>query len=403
MPLVFADLDDLAMSDIQQIALAFPRGAHQEMLIDGVLQYARENGCRWTFITAPESLSLSILDLQNRCGDGVIAALNTPEEIECAKRINRPMVNISSATAESPVPRVNIDNRLLGEMAADHLIQRGFSNFAYYGLTRVGYSQLRQEGFETRLQAAGFRCTTLLAEPTFGLQELHWQEQHQALAEWLRSLAPPVALFAVSDYRARQVLDVCREIGITVPQDVAVLGVDNEEVICQHIQPQLSSIARNDQLEGYQAAAVLHRLLQGQEASEFTSVPPAGIVERESTRVIAVSDSRIREAINYIFKHIEHPFGVQELAIHVGVSRRWLEYSFRETVGESPYKYIRRQQLEHARRLLGENPSTKIYQIAQRTGFNSAKRFMTAFRQSFGMSPREYRRSVHGEPARPQS
>jgi transcriptional regulator GlxA family with amidase domain len=129
-------------------------------------------------------------------------------------------------------------------------------------------------------------------------------------------------------------------------------------------------------------------------------VPPAGIVERDSTRVIAVSDSRIREAINYIFQHIEQPFGVQELAVHVGVSRRWLEYSFRETVGESPYKYIRRQQLEHARRLLTENPSVKVYQIAQRTGFNSAKRFMTAFRQSFGQSPREYRRSHLGDTAK---
>lgn len=388
------------MSEAHQIALAFPRGAHQEMLIDGVLQYAREHGCRWSYITAPESLSLSILDLQGRCGDGVIAALNTREEVECARSLNVPMVNISSAMTESPVPRVNIDNRLLGEMAADHLIQRGFSNFAYYGLTRIGYSQLRQEGFESRLATAGFRCHVLLSEPTFGRQELHWQEQHNALAEWLRSFPTPIALFAVSDYRARQVLDVCREVGIVVPQDMAVLGVDNEEVICQHIQPQLSSIARNDRLEGYEAAAVLHKLLQSKKARSFTSVPPAGIVERDSTRVIAVSDSRIREAINYIFQHIEQPFGVQELAVHVGVSRRWLEYSFRETVGESPYKYIRRQQLEHARRLLTENPSVKVYQIAQRTGFNSAKRFMTAFRQSFGQSPREYRRAHVGESAK---
>jgi LacI family transcriptional regulator len=388
-------------NETQQIALAFPRGAHQEMLIDGVLQYVREHGCRWSFITAPESLSLSILDLQGRCGNGVIAALNTPVEVECAKSLRVPMVNISSATVESPVPRVNIDNRLLGEMAADHLIQRGFSNFAYYGLTKIGYSQLRQEGFESRLATAGFWCQVLLSEPTFGLHELHWQEQHQALAEWLQSLPTPVALFAVSDYRARQVLDVCREIHIVVPQDIAVLGVDNEQIICQHIQPQLSSIARNDQLEGYQAAAVLHQLLQGKKTTDFILVPPAGIVERESTNVIAVSDSRIREAINYIFQHIEQPFGVGELAVHVGVSRRWLEYSFRENVGESPYKYIRRQQLEHARRLLAENPSVKIYQIAQRTGFNSAKRFMTAFRQSFGLSPREYRRSLNGESAKP--
>lgn len=392
-PLSYPIAEPPIMSDVQQIALAFPRGAHQEMLIDGVLQYARETGCRWTYITAPESLSLSILDLRGRCGDGVIAALNTEAEADCARALNVPMVNISSAMDHSPVPRVNIDNHLIGEMAADHLIQRGFSNFAYFGLSNIGYSRLRKQGFQSRLAKAGFRCQVLLTQSTFGLHELHWQEQHLALIEWLESLPTPMALFAVTDYRARQVLDVCREIGVNVPQDIAVLGVDNEPVICQHIQPQLSSIARNDRVEGYQAAAMLHQLLQGKPTSDFISIPPAGIVERDSTKVIAISDSRVREAINYIFQNIEQPFGVTDLAQHVGVSRRWLEYSFRETVGESPYKYIRRQQLEHARRLLVENPTAKIYQIAQRTGFNCPKRFMTAFRQSFGQSPREYRRS----------
>lgn len=382
------------MTAIQTIALAFPRGAHQEMLINGVLQYAREHGCSWSYVTAPESLSLSILDLKHWRGSGVIAALNTSQEIACAQSLRIPIVNISSATEESPVPRVNIDNRLIGEMAADHLIHKGFSNFAFFGLNKISYSHHRRQGFESRLQAAGFHCHVFLAEPAFGLRGLHWEEQHNALAEWLASLPNPVALFAVSDYRARQALDVCRETEIAIPQDIAVLGVDNEEVICQYVQPQLSSIARNDQLEGYHTAAVLHRLLQGEPTNDTILVPPVGIVERASTQVVAVSDSRIREAINYIFQHIDQPFGVSELATAVGVSRRWLEYTFRETVGESPYQYIRRQRLELARRLLAEEPTAKIYQIASRTGFSSAKRFMTAFRQAFGASPREYRRSL---------
>lgn len=383
------------MNEVKQIALAFPRGSHQVMLIEGVLRYAQEHGCRWSYIAAPESLMLSILDLRGRCGDAVIAALNTPAEVECAMALKVPVVNISSALTESPVPRVVIDNRLLGEMAADHLIQRGFSNFAYYGLSHVGYSQMRQQGFEARLSAAGFKCRSLHCEPTFALEHLDWHAQHRVLADWLQSLPSPVALFAVSDYRARQALDVCREIGISIPQEIAVLGVDNEEVICQRIRPQLSSIARNDQMEGYHAAALLHRLLEGKPVKELIAVPPAGIVERESTEVVAVSDDRIREAISYVFRNLDKSIGVAEIAAHVGVSRRWLEYSFRQTVGESPYQYIRRQQLEHAKRLLVEDPTAKVYQIAERAGFNSAKRFMTAFRRSFGVSPREYRKSVN--------
>lgn len=382
------------MPAYKDIALAFPRGTHQEKFIDGVLDYALKNDCRWTYATAPESLSLSILDLDGWQGDAVIAALNTEAEVQCARNFKLPVINISGAMVESPVPRVNIDNTLIGEMAADHLIVRGFSNFAFFGLTQVGYSQLREQGYRSRLENAGFQCQSYLAEPTFGQKASLWQEQPKALAKWLKSLPTPIALFAVTDYRARQVINMCNDSDIAVPQDIAVLGVDNEEVICQHVRPQLSSIARNDRLEGYYAATLLDKLMRGEMGEFSVSVPPVGIVERESTKVVATSDSRVREAINFVFRNLHKPFGVNDVASHLGVSRRWLEYTFREDLGESPYQYIRRQRLEYARRLLSEEPSTKIYEVAQRAGFNSAKRFMTVFRQNYGLSPREYRRSL---------
>ena len=155
--------------------------------------------------------------------------------------------------------------------------------------------------------------------------------------KWLGGLPTPIGLFAVTDYRARQVLDACRQIGLRVPQQVAVIGVDNEEVICVHVQPQLSSVARNNQQEGYHAAAMLDQLIRGKAVDTTEEmIPPLGVVARESTETVAFKDSRLCEAIEYLNKHIEDPIGVQELASHVGVSRRWMEYAFRDALGREP-------------------------------------------------------------------
>ena len=203
----------------------------------------------------------------------------------------------------------------------------------------------------------------------------------------------PIGLFAVTDYRARQVLDACRQVGMRVPQQVAVIGVDNEEVICMHGEPKLSSVARNNQQEGYHAAAMLDQLIRGKNvAAVEEKIPPLGVVARESTETVAFKDPRLCEAIDYLNKHIDDPIGVQELASHVGVSRRWMEYAFRDALGESPYQYIRHRRLKLAQHLLEEETATKIYEVARRTGFTSAKQLSMAFCQEFGVSPRDYQR-----------
>jgi LacI family transcriptional regulator len=383
------------MKRVREVALAFPRGAHQEVFIDGVLRYARDHGCNWSYITAPESLSLSVLDLVGWPGDGILAALNTAEEAACAAALAIPVVNISSALVRSPVPRSIVDNHAIGALAADHLVSKGFQTYAFYGLSDVQYSKDRHAGFEERLTAAGYHSVEFLSKPTFGLGGNGWLQQYHVLADWLSQLPTPCGLFAVSDYRARQALDACRQVELKVPEQIAVIGVDNEQVICEHAFPTLTSVARNDQLEGYRAAAMLHRLLQGKRVSlEEDPIPPLQVVERESTATFAVADARLRQALSFLHEHIEKPITIDQITEHAGVSRRWLEYAFRDVLGETPYQYLRRQRLAMARRLLAENPSDKVYAIAQQTGFSSAKQLAIAFHQDFGMSPREYRRST---------
>ena len=131
---------------VKEIALAFPRGAHQEVFIEGVLRYAREHAFNWSYITAPESLSLSVLDLMGWPGDGILAALNTPKEAECAASLSLPVVNISSALPRSPVPRSIVDNRAIGFLAADHLMGKGFQDYAFYGLQRCAVFQRPPRG-----------------------------------------------------------------------------------------------------------------------------------------------------------------------------------------------------------------------------------------------------------------
>ena len=383
------------MKRVREIALAFPRGAHQEVFIEGVLRYARDQECDWSYITAPESLSLSVLDLVGWPGDGILAAINTAQEATCAASLSIPLVNISSALLRSPVPRSIVDNHSIGSLAADHLVGKGFQAYAFYGLSDVQYSKDRQAGFEERITAAGYRCVEFLSKPTFGLGGNQWLLQYRVLAEWLATLPTPCGLFAVSDYRARQAIDACRQVGLQVPEQIAVIGVDNEQIICDHSSPTLTSVARNDQLEGYRAAAMLDRLLNGKRVSlEEAPIPPLQVVERESTATFAVSDARLRQALSFLHQHIEKPITIDQITEHAGVSRRWLEYAFRDVLGETPYQYLRRQRLAMARRLLAEDPTAKVYSIAQQTGFSSAKQLAIAFQQDFGMSPREYRKST---------
>lgn len=383
------------MQDSQEIALAFPRGSHQEVFIEGIYRYAAEHGRKWSYIVAPEWNSVSIKQLVGWPGNGVIAALNTPSEAECAANYHLPIVNISSALAESPVPRSMVDNRAIGALAAEHLLERGFDSYAFYGMQDIEYSRQRFEGFEEQLKVAGGKSVALTLASTFHLKGNVWLRQQQELTKWLAQLETPCGVFAASDARARQVINSCDQLNLKVPEQVAVVGVDDQQIICEHVHPTITSIARNNILEGYTAASLLDRLMRGKRVPQRDQlIAPLRVVARESTATFAVSDERLRKVLMYFQEHVEDPVTVGELCAHADVSRRWLEYSFSNVLGETPYQYMRRQRLDYARRLLADEPNTKIYRIAQRVGFSSAKQLTKVFRREFGLSPREFRQST---------
>lgn len=326
----------------------------------------------------------------------MLAAINTEEEARCSAKLKLPIINISSALAESPVPRSLVDNESIGKLAAEHLISRGFKSLGFYGLKEIEYSKSRWKGFHARLAENDLDSNQLLSTPTFKFDSNLWLEQHKQLSEWLEGLPKPCGVFAVSDYRARYVLDACRQVGIDTPDQISVIGVDNEPFICEHGIPTLTSVARNNLMEGYQAAQMLDRLMRGEKLSAAeVCVPPLEVIERDSTAAFAVTDPRLRKALTYLHDYLEDPISVDELATHAGVSRRWLEYEFRAVFGETPYQYVRRHRLLRAKLLLGNEPKAKINQIARETGFSSVKQMRLAFIQAFGVTPGEFRRQTN--------
>ncbi|MAT68361.1 MAG: hypothetical protein CMJ58_02440 [Planctomycetaceae bacterium] len=383
------------MKNRPEIALAFPRGGHQEVLIEGVLDYAAEHQLDWSFVAALESPQLSVQDLGRWSGDGILAAIRTPDEAACAKGLGIPTVCVTSSLADPGVPACVVDNRAIGRMAADHLVSKGFRSFVYYGLAGVHYSDERQAGFEELLEAAGYEHDAFLDKPALGGPDGDWLHRHGALTEWLKGRSGSLGLFAVSDYRARAALEACQAAGLRVPEDVAVVGTDNEELVCSHVRPTLSSVARNDRQRGYQAAQLLHKLMLGEEAPSLVTIPPMQVIERESTQTFAVSDPRLRDAMEFLHQNLGDPeMTIDDMAKHANVSRRWLEYAFRDSLRETPYQYLRRQRLARARWLLGEKPHQKIQRIALAAGFASAKQMAITFKQEVGMSPRDYRRTA---------
>ncbi len=382
------------MNKPRYIALCFlPGNPHYEQMIEGVLDFARHHGRRWSFLTAPESLNLSLLDLQGWNGDGVIAGLNTAQEAALAGRVSMPVVNVTGTLARSPVPRISVDNEAIGELAAEHLLGQGHRRLAFYGLEQIAFSRRRQSGYEARLAEPGLKASVLLARDTFRAHGYQWLDQLTQLERWLGAIAKPLGVFAVSDYRARMVLDACNKLGLRVPHDVAILGVDNDTTICEHSEPTLSSIARNSYRAGLEAARQLDRMmLEGAGvADREVTIEPEGVVQRESTDAIAVEDARLREAVHWVHRHIDQPISIERLLEQVHVSRRWLEYEFRKAFDLSPHQYITRRRVDKAKKMLTGPERAYVAEVAKACGFTSAKQFSAAFRRIVGQSPSDYR------------
>jgi LacI family transcriptional regulator len=381
------------MRRTKKVALMIPIWRDTEEFVRGVVDYASQHG-RWTLDISPEDHRLPLQTLVGWSGDGVVASLREKRHLRVAQSLGVPVVNVAGALPPGGVPRVMVDQEGLGRMAAEHLLQRGFRRTGYFGQRGVWYSTQRQRGFVEQIRRAGGECSVL--ETPRNLDAGHpWHLWKEPIANWLKTLTTPVGVMAVHDYRARMLLDACLHLGLRVPQDVAIIGVDNSEVVCDFSAVPLSSVARDGWREGYEAAALLGRLMAGKRPpKDDVLIPPKCVVTRRSTDAEAIDNPHVAAAVLFIREHVAEPLNVEALEKHVGISMRSLYYQFHQCLNCTPHQYITRARVEWGKELLASPDTLKLSYIAKACNYSETRRFRLAFQQVTGMTPTEYRRSL---------
>lgn len=358
-------------------------------VLRGVQAFAA-GGEPWVFRDAAPSLSV-IEAVREWQPAGVIAHLFDPQVAEAVKQLRVPVVNTTS-TLPLDLPLVEIDHPAVGRMAADHFIHSGFRHFAYFGSKRAGFSVQREDGFRSQLAKSGFACLAHHAEylPRPSPSD-SWTEVDAGVRRWLLELPKPVAILASNDVPARELAEICRVLELHVPEDVALLGVDDDELECNLSFPPLSSIALPAERVGFEAAKLLRQLMSGkQPANKRIIVQPKGLVVRQSSDIVAVQDADVGKALRFIRQHATQLIGVEDVLREVAVSRRKLERDFQRIIHRTIFAEIRRIRIERAQRLLSST-QLPMPAIATQSGFDGARRMAVVFNQVTGMTPSEYR------------
>jgi LacI family transcriptional regulator len=378
---------------VYRVGLAiFPTTQYGQDIIQGISQYARTHATgRWLFYADPWQRETSLIEALDMC-DGLIAPFHYyPKAVTHAVlRRGLPAVNIASNRLSPQLGHVTLDNLAIGEMAARHLLDCGFRRFAFCGLRTSLFSDDRRKGFYRVLAKAG-----VSERPRYALhmsERSSWKLSQSHLCRWIASLPKPIGIFACNDQRGREVLEACRTIRVRVPEEAAVLGVDNTAYICEFTDPPLSSVELNGVQVGFEAAAMMDRLLENpQVPAESVLIQPRRIVPRQSTDIVAIRDAEIATAVRFIRGHARNGILVSDVLREIPIARRSLEQRFRNLLGRTPAQEIRRVQLERVRTLLLETEMS-IPRIARESGFANATRLGEALRREYGMTPIQCRK-----------
>jgi LacI family transcriptional regulator len=330
-------------------------------------------------------------------GDGIIARIETREIARAVRRTRLPVVDVSAARHLPGVPWVETDDASIARLAADHLLARGFRKLAFCGEPRFNWSRWRAEHFARIAAEAGAEVSVYASRGT-AERPAPLGVEHRDLAAWVRRLPRPVGVMACYDIKAQQLLDVCRELGVAVPEEVAVVGVDNDPLLCSLATPPLSSVIPNTHRTGYEAAALLDRLMSGDRVAPSAHlIPPLGIETRQSTDVLAIADREIAAAVRFIREHACDGATIADLLRAVPLSRRVLESRYKKATGRTPHEDLLRLRLERVKQLLAETDHS-LERIATLAGFDHPEYMSVAFKRETGQTPGRYRRQAKPGP-----
>ena len=330
-------------------------------------------------------------------GDGIILRTADNQQADAIRCRDVPVVYLGESRSTG-LPMLHSDERMIARQAAEHLLERGFHSFGFVGLHGTVWSEQRLEFFTERLHESGRRCDLFEFHASPG-EPSAWLAQEKELTTWLGHLSQPAALMACYDVMGVRVLDACRNAGIAVPEQVAVVAVDNDPLLCTLATPPLSSVAHDLDRIGYEAAALLDRMMGGDSPPrEEMLIEPCGVVCRQSTDVLAIPDTQVAKALRFVREHACDGIDVDDVAQFVQMHRATLKRRFEKLLGRSPKAEIMRLQLGRVKELLRETDFTLV-RIADLTGFRHSEYMSVLFKRKEGITPGQYRRK-YGTPGR---
>lgn len=368
------------------VAVRLPaRVWHFRNVLIGIADYANRAG--WEFTEPPWRLSTYWRRLATSRCDGAIVGWLEQEERALLRESDLPVVCTSERGDAEELPRVVVDSRAIGQAGAEHLHLAGFRNVAFCGIPGHGYSRVRQEGFLAAAAALGLNGFGY--EPSRA--DCTWGQSLAEIQRWIDQLPKPVGVMACNDARGATVLRLCRKLRLDVPNDVAVLGADNDPLICEFSHPRLSSVITSGEAVGRAAGRALDRMIDNSEVpSEGRSVAPGPVVMRDSTAAVPFADPGVRRAVDKVRRNALSPMSLSQILDEIPMSRKTLERRFREALGRTPGQERRRVQMEQVRLLLATT-DYPIKTIARETGFPDTRSLGETCRRELGVAPTAYR------------
>lgn len=363
-------------------------------LLKGIIRYAREHE-QWEICRMPPAYkkSLGIHGVVswalNWGADVVIGQFEQNDEVGLFEKNGIVAIAQDYKQRFKEIPNITADYIGTGAMAARFYLEKGFRNFAFFGFSNVCWSDERRDGFRMEVEKAGFGDHFF----EYNMQEIEnlWYYERASVGEWLKSLPLPIAVMASDDNQANNLIEACNAFGIKVPAELSIIGVDNDEVICNLSNPTLSSIAVDIEDGGYMTAELAERLVNDPSAKVRDVVlRPVKIVNRISTAAFATSDEEIQKAVRFIHMNLQNKISVTDVVNNIALSRRLLETRFRNVTGKSVYQYITAERVQYfAEQLLTTNE--QVFNIAVSMGENDSKVISRSFKAHYGCTPGEYR------------
>jgi LacI family transcriptional regulator len=404
-----ANTDDARAASRRQrriLLLVDTAGLYGRGLVQGIASFSREHGA-WSIYHKPHGLDDPPPPwLRGWEGDGILVRIGNQRMANAVRRTGLPTIDLRGLIPDTRLPFVGVDHREVAKLAAEHLLERGFRHFGFCGLPRGVHPQMDElcDYFRARIEQAGYGCDVFKARsgPLPGETWEHqqnragqWTDNQKRISRWVESLRKPVGVMACRDERAMHVLDACHQTGTLVPDAVAVIGVNNDQQLCELSIPPLTSIDESPNRIGYEAASLLDRLIGGEHPPKSPLlVPPRAVVVRQSTDVVATDDQVVARAVRFIREHACEGIHVKDVVAQVPVSWMTLAARFKPIVGRALHEEILRVKIAKAKELLATT-KLPIKQIARRTGFQYVEYMSRVFRRVVGQTPAHYRKQTH--------